>query len=41
VQDGELWLIPGVGHMPPHEIPEDFNQLVLEFLERESSSTTD
>lgn len=35
VRDGHLWLIPGVGHMPPHEIPENFNRLVLEFLNRE------
>ena len=32
VQDGHLWLIPNVKHMPPHEIPEMFNQRVLEFL---------
>ncbi len=27
-----LWLIPGVQHMPPQEIPDRFNQKVLEFL---------
>ena len=32
VQDSQLWLIPNVKHMPPHEIPEIFNQRVLEFL---------
>jgi pimeloyl-ACP methyl ester carboxylesterase len=32
VQQGYLWLIPGVKHMPPHEIPEVFNQRVLQFL---------
>ncbi len=32
VQQGDVWLIPDVGHMPPHEIPETFNQRVLEFL---------
>jgi pimeloyl-ACP methyl ester carboxylesterase len=34
VQRGELWLIPGVGHMPLHEVPEEFNQRVLTFLSR-------
>lgn len=34
VQSGELWMIPGGGHMPPHEIPEEFNKRVLEFLDR-------
>lgn len=33
VQKGQLWLIPDVHHMPPHEIPEEFNQAVLRFLE--------
>jgi len=33
VSDGSLWLIPGVGHMPPQDVPEEFNQRVLEFLE--------
>jgi pimeloyl-ACP methyl ester carboxylesterase len=32
VQDGHLWLIPKVKHMPPHEIPDLFNNRVLEFL---------
>ncbi len=32
VQRGELWLIPETGHMPPHEIPDKFNQRVLDFL---------
>jgi pimeloyl-ACP methyl ester carboxylesterase len=32
VQDGELWLIPAVYHMPPLEIPVEFNQCVLDFL---------
>ena len=32
VQQGSLWLIPEVKHMPPHEIPEAFNQRVLQFL---------
>lgn len=39
VQQGELWLIPGVHHMPPHEIPEKFNQRVLAFLSRERKAT--
>lgn len=30
--DSELWLIPEVHHMPPHEIPEEFNRRVLAFL---------
>jgi pimeloyl-ACP methyl ester carboxylesterase len=34
VRNGELWMIPGVGHMPPHEIPDEFNSRVLEFLDR-------
>lgn len=34
VRNGELWMIPGIGHMPPHEIPDKFNQRVLEFLNR-------
>ncbi|MCK5316674.1 MAG: alpha/beta fold hydrolase [Anaerolineales bacterium] len=32
VQKGQLWLIPDIHHMPPHEIPEEFNQGVLRFL---------
>jgi len=32
VQEGQLWLIPDIHHMPPHEIPEEFNQRVLRFL---------
>jgi len=32
VRQGKLWLIPGVHHMVPHEIPEEFNRRVLEFL---------
>ncbi len=34
VQQGTLWLIPEVRHMPPHEIPDVFNQKVVEFLVR-------
>jgi pimeloyl-ACP methyl ester carboxylesterase len=34
VQDGYLWLIPKVKHMPHHEIPNLFNHRVLEFLSR-------
>jgi pimeloyl-ACP methyl ester carboxylesterase len=33
--DSRLWLIPGVGHMPPQEVPENFNNMVLDFLERD------
>jgi len=36
VQKGQLWLIPDVKHMPPHEIPDIFNRRVLEFLDRSS-----
>jgi pimeloyl-ACP methyl ester carboxylesterase len=32
----ELWLISGVGHMPTHEIPDEFNARVLAFLGRPS-----
>jgi pimeloyl-ACP methyl ester carboxylesterase len=32
VKQGELWLVPDTAHMPPHEIPEKFNQRVLDFL---------
>lgn len=32
VRLGSLWLIPGVHHMPPGEIPAEFNRRVLEFL---------
>ena len=32
VQNGQVWLIPDVHHMPPHEIPEVFNKVVLRFL---------
>ena len=32
VQEGQLWLIPEVHHMPPHEIPQEFNDGVLRFL---------
>ena len=33
IPHSELWLIPKVHHMPPHEIPAQFNRRVLEFLE--------
>jgi pimeloyl-ACP methyl ester carboxylesterase len=32
IKDANLWLIPKVGHMPPHEIPEQFNDRVIQFL---------
>lgn len=32
VQDGQLWIIPGVHHMPPHEIPDEFNRRTMAFL---------
>jgi len=34
LEHGSLWLIPEVRHMPPQEIPEEFNRRVIEFLER-------
>jgi len=37
VQHGQLWLIPGARHMPMHEVPELFNQRVLEFLTESAS----
>jgi pimeloyl-ACP methyl ester carboxylesterase len=30
----ELWLLPGAGHMLPQDLPETFNDRVLEFLRR-------
>ena len=33
VADGSLWLVPGVGHMPPQDAPDEFNRRVLVFLE--------
>jgi pimeloyl-ACP methyl ester carboxylesterase len=33
VADGSLWLIDGVGHMPPQDVPDEFNRKVLGFLE--------
>lgn len=32
VPHANLWMIPGVAHMPPQEIPSEFNRRVLEFL---------
>ena len=32
IKHANLWLIPNVGHMPPHEIPNEFNKRVIEFL---------
>ena len=33
VADGSLCLMAGVGHMPPQDVPDEFNRRVLEFLE--------
>jgi pimeloyl-ACP methyl ester carboxylesterase len=33
VAHGELWLVPGAGHMLPQDMPAAFNRRVLEFLE--------
>lgn len=38
VQKGQLWLIPDIHHMPPHEIPEEFNAGVLRFLASQKHS---
>lgn len=35
IQGAELWMIPDVGHMPPQEIPEQFNQRASAFLENQ------
>ena len=32
IPDAALWLVPGVKHMLPQEIPEDFNNRVIDFL---------
>lgn len=32
IPEAELWLIPQVGHMPPQQIPQEFNRRMLEFL---------
>ena len=34
IKESELWLIPDVAHMPIHEIPEEFNQRVYDFLQK-------
>ncbi len=36
VQSGQLWLVPGAGHMPMHESPDLFNQAVIDFLRGQS-----
>jgi pimeloyl-ACP methyl ester carboxylesterase len=33
----ELWLAEGAAHMLPQEIPEVFNQKLIEFLQRSSA----
>ena len=32
IADSKLWLVPGVKHMLPQEIPDVFNQKVIDFL---------
>lgn len=32
IETATLWLIPDVGHMPPQEIPEEFNRTIIDFL---------
>ena len=38
IQGASLWLIPGVGHMPTHEIPGAFNQRILAFLKNDQTA---
>jgi len=38
LRQARLWLIPGARHMPPQEVPEEFNREVLAFLEGVKSS---
>jgi len=33
IPDAELWLVPGGNHMLPQEIPDEFNQRLIGFLE--------
>ena len=37
IQDSELRVIEGSGHVPPLEKPDEFNSIVLEFLKRHDS----
>ncbi len=32
IPDSDLWLIPEVGHMPTHEVPEELNRRLVAFL---------
>jgi pimeloyl-ACP methyl ester carboxylesterase len=32
VKNSKLWLIPGVGHMPPQEFAPEFNRRIIDFL---------
>lgn len=34
IPGSQLIMMPGVGHMPYEEVPEDFNRILLEFLRR-------
>jgi pimeloyl-ACP methyl ester carboxylesterase len=34
IPEAELWLVPEVGHMVPRDAPEEFNERLLEFLDR-------
>jgi pimeloyl-ACP methyl ester carboxylesterase len=34
ISRAELWLVPGIGHMLPRDVAEEFNQRLLEFLDR-------
>ena len=38
LQEAELWLIPGVGHLLPQRIPEQFNVKLIDFIERITGS---
>ncbi len=34
IPEANLWLIPGIGHMPPQDMPDVFNEKVLNFLSK-------
>lgn len=34
IPGAELWLVPGVGHMAPQDCPQEFNQRLIEFIQR-------
>ncbi len=40
IRHASLWLIPGVRHMPPQEIPNEFNHRMIQFLEEYQAQPT-